>query len=362
MVSEMPDSESFPFYTASGGHHELGLQHGEQARSRIAAHLESLQRSSGLATSDFEARALAFTPLFDMYCPHLLAEIRGLAAGASISFAGALAVNIRGALGTVPDEGCTAIVAGRDATANGEVLIGQNSDMLQQNTDYAYLLRLEPDGKPAMLMWTFGGMIGYHGINSAGVAQMANDLGEGGPAKRFAMPHYPVKRMMFECRSVAEIVALLERVPLWFNGNYVLCDGDGTILDVEATSAGPEIIGDGDRGYIAHSNHYCSDRYASAENAAATYPDSFPRLARANALLDKRAGRLTVDDLKVFFADHDGFPSSICRHSQAGSDGIDFVTAGVTVASLIAEPEHGRLHVAVGNPCQTPYETFCLNS
>jgi isopenicillin-N N-acyltransferase like protein len=353
--------EQFPLYSASGSHRELGRQHGEQARPQIQAHLDSLQRSSHLSTADFEERVLRFKPLFREYCPHLLEEIDGLAEGAHISPAGALAVNVRGALGTVTDGGCTSFVISRDGTANGEVLIGQNSDMLPENLDYAYVLRLVPEDKPALLIWTFGGMIGYHGLNAAGIAHMANDLGDGGPPKRFAMPHYPVKRMMLECQTVVEVMNLMKRVPLWYNGNYVLCDGQGNILDVEATSAGPEIVSDDGRGYIAHSNHYCSPRYATAANAAATYADSFPRLDRMNALLADYHGELTLGDLQSVLADHDGYPSSICRHAR-DTNAADFETAGVTVAGLIAEPERGLLHVAPGNPCVNEFATYSLNA
>jgi hypothetical protein len=31
-----------------------------------------------------------------------------------------------------------------------------------------------------------------------------------------------------------------------------------------------------------------------------------------------------------------------------------------TIASVIAEPEHGRLHVTRGNPCETEYVVYSL--
>ena len=123
-MTATPDLQPFPLYSARGSHRELGLQHGEQARAQIQAHLAALQGSTELATPEFEATALRFRPLFVEHCPHLLEEIEGLAEGAGISPAGALAVNIRGALSVSPDEGCTAFVVGREATAGGEVLIG----------------------------------------------------------------------------------------------------------------------------------------------------------------------------------------------------------------------------------------------
>jgi predicted choloylglycine hydrolase len=83
-------------------------------------------------------------------------------------------------------------------------------------------------------MWTFGGQIGYHGLNAAGVAHFANALG-GGPAWKFGLSHYPVKRMMLERGTLAEVYDLLRRVPVCSSGNYVVCDGEGRIADVELT-------------------------------------------------------------------------------------------------------------------------------
>src|SRR5262249_27111101 len=162
-------------------------------------------------------QALQFRPLFAKYCPHLLEEIEGLAEGARISLAEALAVNIRGGLSQAPRDGCTAYVVGAAGSAKREILAGQNSDMTTGIPPLGYVLHLKPVNKPEVLMWTFGGMIGYHGMNSAGVAHFANDLGGGGPATRFAMPHYPIKRMMLECDHVDQVIRLFREIPVGSN-------------------------------------------------------------------------------------------------------------------------------------------------
>src|SRR5262249_22788456 len=156
-----------------------------------------------------------------------------------VSFADALAVQLRGELTQVSEGGCTTFVIAAGGTAAGRVLIGQNSDVEPELKEYAYVLRLEPEGRPAILMWTFGGMLGYHGLNAAGVAHFANSLG-GGPAWRMGLSHYPVKRLMLEQTSVAGVLGLLRRVVVCSSGNYVLCDGEGNITDVELTPEGFE--------------------------------------------------------------------------------------------------------------------------
>lgn len=344
-----PLPAEYPIYRAAGSHRELGRQHGQQAAARIRAHVDYLCLTQKLSRETLRRKALRFQPLLEAHCPHLLEEMRGLAEGAGIEFAEALAVNIRGELGQAKDGGCTTYVIGGRGTAAGEILAGQNSDMNAENIRLGYVLHLKPDGKPEVMMWTFGGMIGYHGMNSAGVAHFANALG-GGPGGRFGMPHYPVKRMMLECARLEEVVELLERIPLASNGNYVLCDGAGAILDAEATTAGPELLRDQGAGFLAHTNHFLAPRYATPENHKQGWKDSFQRLERMNGLIRGRFGRLTVEDLRSFLSDHSGWPTSICRHDGDSR----------TVAAIVAEPARKRMHVAAGNPCQRRFVTYSL--
>jgi isopenicillin-N N-acyltransferase like protein len=164
------------------------------------------------------------------------------------------------------------------------------------------------------------------------------------------MPHYPLKRMMLECDRIDQVVQLFKTVPLASSGNYVVCDGYGAILDIEATPDGPEFIKDAKAGFLAHTNHFVCSRYARKENFAQSWKDSFPRLDRMNALIQDGLGSLTVEDIKRFLSDHTGYPTSICRHDGDSR----------TVASLISEPGQRRMHVAVGNPCENPYFTYSI--
>jgi isopenicillin-N N-acyltransferase-like protein len=353
-------SEAYPLFTARGGHRELGREHGEQARSRVRGFLDYLGQTLRLARTEVETRALRFLPLFERHCPHLLDEVRGLAEGAGVPLAEALAVQVRGELGPVSAEACTTFVVSGRGTVTGRVLIGQNSDMDPEIGEFGYVLRLEPEGKPTLLMWTFGGMLGYHGLNAAGVAHFANALG-GGPAWRFGLPHYPVKRLMLEQHTVDEVLGVLRQVPVCSSGNYVLCDGHGCIADVELTAEGFALLPGEGEGFLAHTNHFLCGPCAGPASDAASVPDSFPRLRRMRELLRSRFGRLTVEDLKRFLADHAGEPTSICRHPHEGPDHPSVSARGRTVASLIAEPAAGRLHVARGNPCGAAYTSYGLD-
>ena len=92
----------YPLIRAEGSHRDLGRQHGEQVSGKIQAHLNLMMASGRLSREELRSRALRFQPLFEKYCPHLLDEIGGLAEGARITLAEALAVNIRGELSHAP--------------------------------------------------------------------------------------------------------------------------------------------------------------------------------------------------------------------------------------------------------------------
>lgn len=349
---------SFPLYRASGVPRALGRLHGEQAQQKIRAFLAYLDRTLQLPRTTLQSRALRFLPLFERHCPHLIEEIRGLAEGAGIEFSEALALQIRGELGQAADGACTTYAVGPRGTADGSILIGQTSDTPAEIEEFAYVLHLAPQSGPELLMWTFGGMIGYHGLNSAGLAQFANSLG-GGPAWKFALPHYPLKRLFLECSTLEAAVRVLEQVPVCSSGNYMACGG-GTIVDIELTCDGPQFIHDSGAGYLAHSNHFLCGPCACRENFDRSLPDSFPRQTRMQQLIADDFGKLTVTHLQRILSDHDGYPVSICRHPHAGHGDTILPAHGRTVAALIAEPAAGRLHVARGNPCQNPFVTYSL--
>lgn len=352
-------SLSYQVIKARGGPRELGRQHGEQGREYLRGFLAYLGETLHLDRPGLHARALQFLPLFQKHVPNLVEEIHGLAEGAGVDFAEALAVQIRAELTGIAKEGCTTFVIAPQATAANQVLIGQNSDVEPELEAFAYILSLEPSHGPPILMWTFGGQLGYHGLNGAGIAHFANSLG-GGPPWRMGLPHYPIKRRMLEQHTLTGILDLLQETPVCSSGNYVVCDGSGRIADIELTPEGFVLVEDAGEGFFAHANHFLCQPHATMANHKASVADSFTRQDRINARVRERLGKITVDDLQEILADHLGFPTSICRHPHSGADHPSVSSRGRTVAALIAEPGRGLLHVSRGNPCQTRFTTYRL--
>ncbi|MDA0831967.1 MAG: C45 family autoproteolytic acyltransferase/hydrolase [Planctomycetota bacterium] len=347
----------YPLYTVAGSARELGRQHGEQAAEKICRFLDFLASSLKRSSSQVAETALKFELLFQRDCPHLLDEIQGLSEGAGISFAEALALQLRGELGQLPEGGCTSFAIGPTGTANRELIIGQNSDNPPEMQECSYMLKLQPADCPEILMWTFGGMIGYHGLNAQGVAHFANSLG-GGPKWKFALAHYPLKRLFLEQTTLDDVMRVMNSVPVCSNGNYMLCGHGGEFADVELTSDGPRRLPSPAEGFLVHANHYLCTEFACDENFRHSLPDSFSRQSRLEQLIRDKWGSITVEDVKTFLSDHDHHPLGICRHRHSGEVHAMLGPTGYTVASLIAEPSAGRIHVSAGNPCEEHYATY----
>ena len=356
--------QSPPLVRVFGGPYQRGLQHGRACGDLIGRYPEVLLEVIGLEArwrglerrfpltdrGSLLSRALAFLPMMEAYAPHLIEEIRGIADGARLSFADALLANVRAeVMGASANEAlCTSFAVARQATAGGTILSGQNLDQHPANRDLMIILHVEPDNGPAALMCSFAGLVGYPGLNSQGISFFQNALSTR-DWRSDGMPHYLLKRVLLECGDVDSCLAAASEARVSSSANYVITDRGGHLCDLEMTPHRFAILEDED-GVIVHTNHFRDPKFAREEALLESIPDSAHRQPRMETLLSEHHGRITVEDLKSALADHEGWPTSICRHEPHVE----------TIASMIAEPDQGRLHVAAGNPCKWDFVTYTL--
>lgn len=368
------ERETYPQVQVSGSPFECGFQHGAQAGDRIHVFLERLiddlrqsaashrggprgrQPQQPITRELILEQTMRFLAPFESYASPLVEEIRGVAAGARISLAEALLCNVRGEVahylvgtsGLESTEGCTAFAVGRGVTATGDVLAGQNSDQATWVREASIVLTIKPDHGPALLMFTHAGEIGYHGLNEAGICQFANAVPSTG--WRSGLPHYPMKRILLEQATVEECLAVIRRTPVASPGNYVMADRLGRTIDVEVTPAGDETIEPTDD-FVVHANHYLHPRLAPFNQTEERLDFSTCRSQRLTEVIRTNYGQVTVETMKAALSDHASTPATICGHDPG------YLT---TVASLIAEPDEGRMCVSYGNPCAAGYTVYSL--
>jgi isopenicillin-N N-acyltransferase-like protein len=363
----------FPLIEIEGPPYQRGVQFGRACGDLIRRYPVVLRQvladearlraaKAGVATlaelddAELARRALRFLPWFEAFAPDQVDEIRGVAAGAEVSFGLALLTNVRAEVAGLDRfaEGCTAVALGRRATADGGVLIGQNQDQHPAMRELVVILRVIPEDGPRILTATFGGLLGYGGINSAGIGYMMNALANS--TWRMGLPHYPVKRALLQQIDLPGCLRVFDRAPVGSCANNLLVDR-ANLADVEATPDGYEVSRpDPDRGdYLVHTNHFRCASLAADEQLLSRLPDSASRCDRMESLIRERTGQLTLAGLQGCFADHHGYPRSICRHAETTGQGMMS-----SIYSVIGEPDRGRLHVSVGNPCASEYFEYDL--
>ena len=99
-------------------------------------------------------------PSIKEFIPDAIEEIRGIAAGANVSFAEVVLLNVRTEL-TLGDaglsDGCSSLGFLTSRTDNESTIIAQNQDVAAWMKDIGVVLRVAPREKPAFIMFTWGG-------------------------------------------------------------------------------------------------------------------------------------------------------------------------------------------------------------
>ncbi len=332
-------SHQFPLIEVTGDSYTMGREHGEQIAPLVERYLRLTERLTGLPRDALCRNAMTLQPFIESLSPAYVDEVRGLADGSGISFEEAVLCQCRAEAAHAADGACTVFALTGSATRDGRTLAGQNQDLETEYADVAVLVRARPsDGRPRLLMFTFAGQLGYAGMNEHGLAHFTSALFDF--EWRAGVPHYPLKRVALEQKTVGEVVKLAQAYATCSAANLVLADGSGTIGDIEIRPEGVVEYPDRHPDRRLHANHYVTDQFAPHETNSLA--DSCDRLDRMDALVQERWGEITVEVMKEILADHAGDPGGICRHGATDMHSI---------SGYIAEPEAGVLHVRCGHGC-----------
>ena len=350
----MQSTHILPLIEVSGSHREMGRQFGEQLRESVNEYAEmwlaTAARRSGLDRDALLAPMPAFVRVIEEFAPHLAEEVRGVADGAGIPEMVAFSIQIRMELlyAGPPPQSCTTFALTGERTASGQTIVGQNVDLDEGVERFGVILKMKPEDAPSVMMYTSPGLVSYVGMNDAGLAVHGNLLLS--PGWRPGFPRYLITRLMLEHPRVDDALEAGLQPPRASSRNLILGDAKGTIANVELTVDDARVLRS-DQGELLHTNHYLAADFCEIGEGSRPPGSSHHRLDRIHELMSASDEPLSVDDLKGFFRDHDGYPGSICAHVRENN-------TSKTVASLISEPAAGRMHVAPGSPCESEYTVY----
>ncbi|MGH6780481.1 MAG: C45 family autoproteolytic acyltransferase/hydrolase, partial [Sphingomonadaceae bacterium] len=154
----------------AGAPYERGRQYGVQARPEIhagIAHYAAQVSDLKLDDAALQQVVAAYLPRIEAFEPSYVEEMRGIAEGADVAFHHIVMLNARTEvlklalnrdlrdrlLSDVEPDGCTALVAAPDATADGRLIHAHNWDWKVESADASIVVRIRNDDRPDILMF-----------------------------------------------------------------------------------------------------------------------------------------------------------------------------------------------------------------
>jgi isopenicillin-N N-acyltransferase-like protein len=360
----------FPMIDLSGSPTERGRQHGkaapEQIKRGIAMYSESLLKS-GVEWKELERRAEAMVPTIEAFDSTYVEEMRGIAEGAGVPFAGIMLMNARTEMVSAarrqqaakhfPD-GCTAAFALPEATADGVLLHGQNWDWRAECAETSVVLRIRRDDGPDILTFTEAGGLARSGLNSAGIGLTANALECDRDYQRGAGVPLPfIRRKVLEAEYLALAVRTIFQTHKLGSNHMAISHCGGEAFGFECAPdetfwVAPE------RGIYVHANHWISDsgRAKVKDTGLQETPDSIYRDKRVRDSLTPKRGKLTLDDFREAFFDDYQTPYSVCRPPRPNNRGAMVATS----AMILMRPGEGHLEACPMPALNKQFTTYSL--
>jgi isopenicillin-N N-acyltransferase-like protein len=287
--------------------------------------------------------------------PDLVELVTGMAEGAGVSFWELFAVNAFEELEPLLErrpgapqpggERCSTVTV----TGPGYTLLGHNEQWLAGDRGNVAVVIELPDDGPALVSPTVACCLPAVGMNEYRVAQGIQSLVAGDDG--VGVPRVLVSRHSLVAASPADALrrATLPGRAGGYGHSFAFATGQA--MSIETTANRFAVAG------VAgcHTNHYTDAELAGG--APPPSQGSLARLARLRALVEQRAPA-TPAAIGEILTDHGGGgPEAICEHGTA--DPAD--EASVVVFSMICDLDLGRMWVAPGSPCVTPYEEVSLS-
>lgn len=346
-------ASTVPFIRLAGKPFEVGFQHGAARANAVRAFIDDdLCRINKLAPVPVTLAELR--PVLADYAaaiataiPALSMEIAGLASGADIGKEEAVLLQARREIigyQKIPARGDCTTYASLSAGPSHSPVLAQTVDLNGNLDDQIAVLdvSLFASTRRALVL-SFGGLLGYLGINSDGLAIGLN-LVLGGTWHPGLPPYLAIRHLLDNAGSVAEALDILSDLPLASSRSLTLCDPTSLTC--------VEILGDKLRVVAteqsAHTNHYLHPDFSAA--------DELNVFARNSSLHRLKACEAALADANSGLGVEEHF-DLLSQPGICVSDTGD-IRRERTVAAVVMLPDLGELHIRPGDPSCSSTQTF----
>ncbi|MEV2214649.1 C45 family peptidase [Streptomyces sp. NPDC050997] len=341
-----------PFIRASGDPFAVGRAHGEALAGPLRTFLDdSLCRLNKVMPEPVTQDALlpsiaAYRAAVAAALPDQAEEIAGLASGARITEDEAWLLQLRREImgyRKVPTAGdCTTYAR----TARSSPVLAQTIDLNGDLDDYIGVLEIaRGDSARRSLVLSFGGLLGYLGLNSDGLAVGLN-LVLGGEWRPGVPPYLAIRHLLDTARDVTEALEILRTLPLASSRTLVLCDRDRAVC-VEVLGDELRTIEDTE---VAHTNHFLHPDFVPG--------DEINVFARNSSVRRLKAATAGLGELPPGAGPEEHF--ALLSQSPIRVPDRGDIRAERTVAAVVLLPDRGELHVRPGDPALSRTQVFSL--
>jgi len=325
-----------PLIGVSGPARERGLVHGRVLAGRLRGFLsDSLARLGYLASrpvslTSARAAIAAHRDAVAAVLPDLAEEVDGLAAGAGISRDEAWLLQLRREIlgySRVTAGDCTSY-----ASIRGAPVLAQTVDLNGNLDDQIAVLAVSGPRHRSVTL-SFAGLLGYLGVNDAGVAIGLN-LVLGGDWDRGVPPYLAIRHALDNADSVDQAVTILTDLPLASSRSFTVCGVDKAVC-VEALGAERRVL---EGKELFHTNHFLHPDFAARDEINVFAGNSSRRRLEAA----RAAGIPDANDAQ-------GHHRLLSAAPICVPDNGD-IRRERTVAAVVLRPDMGEMRLWPGDP------------
>ena len=251
----------------TGSAEQRGFHYGRENKDQIQAFLADgharLQQTSPnpINFNNIDTSLQNYAAIFAEQIPDLHAELTGLAEGAEISFTQAVLLQVRREIGGYSkfqgSGDCTTFAASDGDTP----VLAQTVDLNADLTDHLQLLRVYNQHTDiTSLIFSYTGLLGYLGMNSAGLAVGIN-LVLGGDWDVGIPPYLAIRHILDNAHNPQQAISMLSDMTVASSRAITLCHADETCV-VEILNNEIEVMC-GQQ--LVHTNHFLSERFQTHE-------------------------------------------------------------------------------------------------
>jgi len=380
-----------PILKLTGTPYQMGQQHGVQLKGLIDKYTENTRatyKRIGVTGEPLPTLLARHIEQFRKTIPKQIEELKGMAAGAKMSFEELFAVHFCNEIASAQpldllikklkrtQQECTAFAATQEATLQHRAFLGMNNDSSPTSVSFRVTIVAEPKNGYKYISQSRATDNGGYGVNEKGVAIVApsvlsRDSGEA-LARGDLSGIYDraiARKVLRECASLDDALKIVKQMPGGYQGlNIVIMDGYGSMAKVERSYKKVKIIypaesSSGDNSVMVATNHFVSNEMnpigptkedTEFDVRLHYMTSSYQRYERMMDLLSQNIGKIDINLLQAAARDHVNYPDlSICRHGELVC----------TYSSLIAQthPNPRYIWILTGTPCENQYMEFSLS-